>query len=72
MRQQVWNDAIVELKIACKMRAMCAVFSLINRKTMRNSVGAGVVKGWVGTLASPRAGAVKGYVGTLASPRADL
>jgi len=50
MRQQVWNDAIVELKIACKMRAMCAVFSLIKRKSSRNSVGAGAVKGYVGTL----------------------
>ena len=54
MKQHVWNDAIAELKIACKMRAMCAVFSLIKRKPLRNSVGAGEVKGWVGTLASPR------------------
>jgi len=49
-----WNDTIVELQITCKMSGMGAVFSLIKRKSLRNSVGAGAVKGWVGMLASPR------------------
>ena len=38
----------------CILRGMCAVFSLTKRIKMRNSVGAGAVKGWVGTLASPK------------------